>query len=340
MKAYLGIDVGSVSINIVVLSEAGEVITGLYLRTMGKPVQVIQEGLKQAADTIPPDVEIAGAGTTGSGRYLAGVMVGADVVKNEITAHAVAASMIEPDVQTVFEIGGQDSKYISIENGVVVDFEMNKVCAAGTGSFLEEQAEKLGIKIIGEFAELAASQVKASSMLLDSVRRFIYSTRKGEMLAAHVSLPDMFASVVDDISSMFPFKRVTVDASGVAAGAKVLGGQCVQDLFMNLLVNLVQLSPEEEAAIEVKALEGSLGGAPCWHITVASGTAVMPQGVGDSVFARLAPPDISKMARVSGAAFAGSIARALGGTFGTRAIDTDGGAGCVFDVSLKGAEAS
>lgn len=189
------------------------------------------------------------------------------------------------------------------------------------------------------FAELAASQVKASSMLLDSVRRFIDSARRGEMPAADVSLPDMFASVVEDISSMFPFKRVTVDASGVAAGARVQGGQCVQDLFMNLLVNLVQLSPEEEAAIVVKARKGSLGGAPCWHVTVASGTAVMPQGVGDSVFARLAPPDTSKMARVSGAAFAGSIARALGGTFGAHVIDTERNAGCAFDVSLKGADA-
>jgi predicted CoA-substrate-specific enzyme activase len=154
MKAYLGIDVGSVSINIVVLSEAGEVITGLYLRTMGRPVQVIQEGLRQAAEYIPPDIEIAGVGSTGSGRYLAGVMVGADVVKNEITAHAVAASMIEPDVQTVFEIGGQDSKIIILRNGIVTDFAMNTVCAAGTGSFLDQQAARLDIPIT-QFGDLA-----------------------------------------------------------------------------------------------------------------------------------------------------------------------------------------
>ena len=154
MKAYLGIDVGSVSINIVVLSEAGEVITGLYLRTKGRPVQVIQEGLKQAAECIPPDIEIAGVGSTGSGRYLAGVMVGADVVKNEITAHAVAASMIEPDVQTVFEIGGQDSKIIILRNGIVTDFAMNTVCAAGTGSFLDQQAARLEIPIT-QFGDLA-----------------------------------------------------------------------------------------------------------------------------------------------------------------------------------------
>ena len=88
-------------------------------------------------------------GTTGSGRYLTGDFVGADIIKNEITAQATAAIFYHPEVDTIFEIGGQDSKYICIDHGVVVDFEMNKVCAAGTGSFLEEQAEKLGIDIVG-----------------------------------------------------------------------------------------------------------------------------------------------------------------------------------------------
>lgn len=154
MKVYLGIDVGSVSINIVVLNEAGDVITGLYLRTKGRPIQVIQEGLKEAAKSIPPDCEVAGVGSTGSGRYLAGIMVGADVVKNEITAHAVAASTMVPDVQTVFEIGGQDSKIIVLRGGIVTDFAMNTVCAAGTGSFLDQQAARLNIPIT-QFGELA-----------------------------------------------------------------------------------------------------------------------------------------------------------------------------------------
>lgn len=154
MKAYLGIDVGSVSTNIVVLSDAGEVLTGLYLRTEGRPIEVIKEGLKRAEESIPSGMEIAGAGTTGSGRYLAGVMVGADVIKNEITAHAVAASSHVPNVQTVFEIGGQDSKIIILRNGIVTDFAMNTVCAAGTGSFLDQQASRLNIPI-AKFGELA-----------------------------------------------------------------------------------------------------------------------------------------------------------------------------------------
>ena len=156
MKAYLGIDVGSVSINIVVMSEAGEVLTGLYLRTKGRPLAVIQEGLKEAAAALPPGIEIAGAGTTGSGRYLAGVMVGADVIKNEITAHAVASSMLVPDVQTVLEVGGQDSKIIILRNGIVTDFAMNTVCAAGTGSFLDQQAARLNIPITS-FGDMALS---------------------------------------------------------------------------------------------------------------------------------------------------------------------------------------
>jgi len=98
-------------------------------------------------------MNIAGVGATGSGRHMIADYVGADIVKNEITAQATTAVFIDPSVDTIFEIGGQDSKYISIENGSIVDFEMNKACAAGTGSFLEEQAEKLNISVKNEFAE-------------------------------------------------------------------------------------------------------------------------------------------------------------------------------------------
>lgn len=143
---YLGIDVGSVSTNIVALEEPGEVLTSVYLRTRGQPIQALQEGLRQIVTTFKK-VAVAGVGTTGSGRMLAAVVTGADVVKNEITAHAVAASFIVPGVQTVLEIGGQDSKIIILRQGVVTDFAMNTVCAAGTGSFLDQQAARLGIPI-------------------------------------------------------------------------------------------------------------------------------------------------------------------------------------------------
>jgi len=154
MQAYLGIDVGSVSTNLVIQDQAGEIIAGLYLRTKGRPVETIQAGLQQIAQLLPEQLQICGVGTTGSGRYLAGVMVGADVVKNEITAHAIAASHFIPQVQTILEIGGQDSKIIILRDGIVTDFAMNTVCAAGTGSFLDQQASRLGIPIT-EFGNLA-----------------------------------------------------------------------------------------------------------------------------------------------------------------------------------------
>lgn len=154
MKVYLGIDVGSVSINIVALGDDGRVLINLYLRTRGRPLEVIQDGLKKVEESLPAGVEIAGVGATGSGRYLAGVMIGADIIKNEITTHAVAAATIVPDVQTVLEIGGQDSKIIIMRDGIVTDFAMNTVCAAGTGSFLDQQAFRLNIPI-SQFGDLA-----------------------------------------------------------------------------------------------------------------------------------------------------------------------------------------
>ena len=125
--------------------------------TAGRPIEAVRVGLQEIGEEIGDRVEIKGVGTTGSGRYLTADFVGADLVRNEITAQATAAIYIDPTVDTIFEIGGQDSKYISIDNGVVVDFEMNKVCAAGTGSFLEEQAEKLDVSIKEEFGALALS---------------------------------------------------------------------------------------------------------------------------------------------------------------------------------------
>ncbi len=154
-RAYLGIDVGSLSTNVVLIDMANRVLARRYLPTAGKPLEAIQTGMKEIYDEAGEDVEVIGAGTTGSGRYLTGDFIGADTIQNEITAQAAAAIDYDPTVDTIFEIGGQDSKYISIENGVVVDFEMNKVCAAGTGSFLEEQAEKLNINIVNEFGCLA-----------------------------------------------------------------------------------------------------------------------------------------------------------------------------------------
>jgi predicted CoA-substrate-specific enzyme activase len=162
LRGYLGVDVGSVSTNLVLMDESKEVAASVYLRTMGQPIRAVQEGLKQLGAQLPGDVEVLGAGTTGSARHLSGVIVGADIVKNEITAHAVAALHVVPQVHTVLEIGGQDSKVIILQDGIVVDFAMNTVCAAGTGSFLDHQAARLDIPIeeFGTYALDADSGVQ------------------------------------------------------------------------------------------------------------------------------------------------------------------------------------
>lgn len=154
MQGYLGIDVGSVSTNLVVLDHANEVQASLYLRTNGQPIKAIQDGMQIIIKDLPQDIQILGVGTTGSGRQLAGAVLGADTVKNEITAHAVAALTMVPGVRTILEIGGQDSKIILLRDGIVTDFAMNSVCAAGTGSFLDQQASRLMIPI-EEFGDLA-----------------------------------------------------------------------------------------------------------------------------------------------------------------------------------------
>jgi len=154
MEVYLGIDVGSVTTKLAVLDKNDELITHTYLLTQGKPIDTVQQGLKQIEERLPKEANIRGVATTGSARYLAGVIVGADLVKNEITSHAVAALLHIPQVQTVIEIGGQDSKIVIIRDGIVTDFGMNTVCAAGTGSFLDHQAQRLNMSI-EEFSQRA-----------------------------------------------------------------------------------------------------------------------------------------------------------------------------------------
>lgn len=136
-----------------ILDPNGSVLYEDYRLTQGNPISAVQAGLN-ALRSAMGDLQIEAVGTTGSGRQLAAAIVGADSVKNEITAHAVAALHRVPEVRTILEIGGQDSKLIILRNGVVTDFAMNTVCAAGTGSFLDRQAGRLGLNI-KEFGPLA-----------------------------------------------------------------------------------------------------------------------------------------------------------------------------------------
>jgi predicted CoA-substrate-specific enzyme activase len=163
-EVYLGLDVGSLSTNLVLITANNEVVARRYLPTASKPIEAIRKGLREIFEEVGDQVIIKAAGTTGSGRYLTGDFIGADAIQNEITAQATATIFYDPEVDTIFEIGGQDSKYIRVENGVIVDFEMNKVCAAGTGSFLEEQAERLEINIVKEFEKLAFQSTAPSRL--------------------------------------------------------------------------------------------------------------------------------------------------------------------------------
>lgn len=152
MNYFLGLDAGSVSTKAVALSPEGEIIASAYRPTAGDPLGASN----QALDEVKLKVygEILGTAVTGSARELVGQAISSTIIKNEITCQALAAAHLVPDARTVVEIGGQDSKFIILKDGLVQDFAMNTVCAAGTGSFLEHQARRLGLSI-EDFAQKA-----------------------------------------------------------------------------------------------------------------------------------------------------------------------------------------
>lgn len=153
-KTWLGVDIGSTSINLVLINEKKEVLYYSYVKNLGKPLELVQAEIEKMKSLLPDGVEIEKIAVTGSGRERVGKAIGAGLIINEITAQTEGAVLFHPETETIFEIGGQDSKYMSLKNGKMADFEMNKVCAAGTGAFLEEQIKKLGISM-QEFLDLA-----------------------------------------------------------------------------------------------------------------------------------------------------------------------------------------
>ena len=163
-KGYLGIDIGSISTKGVVVDQDNNILAKEYLWTEGDPMGAVKRLLKALeAQLKERDVQVVSVGTTGSARKLIGVMTGASVVKNEITAHAIGTTTVHPDVRTIFEIGGQDSKIVIIENGFVTDYAMNTLCAAGTGSFLSSQAHRLGVSV-EDFGEIALTSKKPTNI--------------------------------------------------------------------------------------------------------------------------------------------------------------------------------
>ena len=151
---YLGVDIGSISTKGVIIDKDYNIITSLYIWTEGNPVEAVKKLINKLKEELPDNYVVRGIGTTGSARKLIGLLLDANVVKNEITAHAIGTLNYYPDAKTILEIGGQDSKIILINNGIISDYAMNTLCAAGTGSFLSSQAKRLGIDI-EDFSEMA-----------------------------------------------------------------------------------------------------------------------------------------------------------------------------------------
>lgn len=165
INGYLGIDIGSISTKVVVIDKENNIICSKYIWTEGNPINAVKKIIEHIKSEIPNNVIIKGIGTTGSARKLIGLMVNANVIKNEITAHAIGTLSRYPDVKTILEIGGQDSKIILIENGIIKDYAMNTLCAAGTGAFLSSQAKRLGIDVeeFGKYAIRSKTPAKIAA---------------------------------------------------------------------------------------------------------------------------------------------------------------------------------
>lgn len=155
LKAYMGIDIGSISTKGVIIDSNNKILVSEYLYTEGNPIEAVKRLVRCFKEKFDNDkYKVVSIGTTGSARKLIGTLLGASIIKNEITAHAIGTMAIIPNVRTILEIGGQDSKIIILKNGVVVDYAMNTLCAAGTGSFLSSQSKRLGVDV-EEFGKIA-----------------------------------------------------------------------------------------------------------------------------------------------------------------------------------------
>ncbi|MFC1626679.1 acyl-CoA dehydratase activase [Patescibacteria group bacterium] len=162
INGYLGVDIGSISTKAVVVDADNKIYAKTYFWTEGNPINAVKRVLADIKKQLPDNISVISTGTTGSARELIGAVLDASIVKNEITAHAVGTLTFHPDIRTIFEIGGQDSKIIIIDNGIVVDYAMNTLCAAGTGSFLSSQARRLNMKVeeFGQYALKAKNPTK------------------------------------------------------------------------------------------------------------------------------------------------------------------------------------
>ena len=165
MNCYLGVDIGSISTKGVIIDDNNKIITSAYIWTEGNPVNAVKKLINILKNNLDDKYIIKGIGTTGSARKLIGLLLNANIVKNEIMAHAIGTLSLYPDVKTILEIGGQDSKIILLNNGIITDYAMNTLCAAGTGAFLSSQAKRLNIAIedFGPLALKSTNPVKIAA---------------------------------------------------------------------------------------------------------------------------------------------------------------------------------
>lgn len=163
-KCYIGIDIGSISTKGVIIDESNNIIDSIYIDTNANPIEASKKVIKYLKEKSNNYI-IKGIGTTGSARKLIGLMLDANIIKNEITAHAIGTMSLYPDVRTILEIGGQDSKIILIDNGIIKDYAMNTLCAAGTGAFLTSQAKRLNMEVeeFGKYALMSKNPVNIAA---------------------------------------------------------------------------------------------------------------------------------------------------------------------------------
>lgn len=240
---FLGVDVGSVSTNLVLIDRDANVLDAIYFPTRGQPLEVLREAVAELRSRAGARLEVLGVGTTGSGRHLAAALLGADVVQNEITCQLVSAQHYFPEVDTIIEIGGQDSKFIRAEGGRILDFTMNKICAAGTGSFLEEEAARLGVSIIGEFAERALEAGAPADL---GCRCTVFmDTEVVVAQARKATLPDLCAGLAFAIARNYLDRVVEGRKLGerIVIQGGVAANRAVVAAFTGLLGRTVEVHP-------------------------------------------------------------------------------------------------
>jgi predicted CoA-substrate-specific enzyme activase len=269
-KYYLGIDIGSVTIKVAICDENGKLVESHYLRTHGNPLQALEDVFKKI--NFKEYSNIAGVGTTGSARQLIGKIVGADVIKNEITAHTKAVGFLYPKVRTIIEIGGQDSKLIMLKNGIVSDFAMNTVCAAGTGSFLDQQASRLNMDV----AKMGEISLKSKTKTKITARCTVFA--ESDMIQKQqvgVPIADIFRGLCDSLAvnylnNLAKSKKLElpiVFVGGVAANVGIINS------FKEILGQEVSVPKEHNItgaygmALLAKKNAGQISNFKGWQIT-------------------------------------------------------------------------